>query len=166
MRSSLAFNIFTCPQASTSIIEADFVSLRGLILQASANVIYACENYPTGEKIPRTGATAVLARYTQWTSQGHINSLQDQVALVHQVAQALAENPAQFGSVFLLDAHQTVPIITDALQAYQNLKTRICKEEEEAHGIGYGKGTNFYKMDWTSHNAALLKLTQAAQFAA
>jgi hypothetical protein len=149
-----------------SIIEFDNIGqLKRFIIQTAANVLVACEQYPTGiHEIPTEGIGKIINDYLGWNSPVRINALTNTLMAQVEFLFAIVENAIVSNGLpyNLVDEEkeeaQIRKIIADALTAFQKWKTEINRNEKKEFGKKWGDATEFVQMDWTKYNKDFLAL--------
>lgn len=154
-----AFKLFTNPSHPDALVTLK-PGIRMLVVKLAANIIDFCNRYSLELGVSDSGPTQILCSFVNWADHGFMNATMAELDMLFGFAEVMVDeaDKSMFRTILLMDRHEAVPIVVAALQKFQDLKTAICKKEQEKHGVNWGTATGFFQADWTVLNSKLLAL--------
>lgn len=148
--------LFDNLNSSECLIRFDSSDLKMFANQIAANLIAASKSYPVGvNPYPKDDPVGgILVQRMNWASHGFINALQTEAKFLY----LLVEYAVKRARLPFTMERTEATLITDALNAYQEWKTELCRAEQEEMGEHWGTATGFFKANWAEHNKAFLAL--------
>lgn len=143
--------------AGHTVVQINSVSMSFFTDQVAATILKEVETMPIDGYLktkPAEGVGGELAKRFDWDGAGFVNSLLDQVSFVYAYVKYLVENTKHLP----LPNGAELQLYADALQAFQDWKTRLVKAEKDIHGPVWGDAMDFNRAVWTDLNYKLLVL--------
>lgn len=139
--------------SNSMLLSMDSTTVAFLCHGAASDIIYFCGyNEPDSEHRPSHGPSAILSeRMSRWAECGIHNVIHFQVEFIYSVVEYQINS-----SHLILRDTESLLLITEALRAYQNWKTKVCQKDQERHGKMFGTGTEFFHKNWTDLNDRIM----------
>jgi len=139
------------------LIKTDPAKVKMLAVQSAVSIIAACRNYPVaGGDIEDPTFRDIFRSRLRWGSEGHIKAMLAQIELLHSfVAEVVKFDEKSEESVFQkMVSKSEAELFTQALQDFQDLKTKLCEEGQEE----WTEDVTLSGYDWTDLNKKLSAL--------
>jgi hypothetical protein len=151
--------LFVSDIGHDNLIKLDVTDLKNLALQSAASLIALCEVYPTDGSTPRNSdiADVLMTRVDYIDFPQLTNGLVVQAEILYACVKDVIKRRSN-SSIGIVLNPPDAKLIAEALQKFQEWKTKVCEHERSIHDKDWKSATEFFQKDWSDLNYKFLRL--------